>query len=184
MAGLLAALLIGGIFAGSFAGQWTYGAGLRAERTQQAGRHRVAAVLLAGAPATAHAGDGGLAWALVRARWAAPEGMERTSAVAAPTGARADSTVLVWTGSSGRLTGPPLQDEQLAGQAAFAIVLAVAGLGLVLWCCGMLSHRALDRGDWPPGMPTGVPPGRSGRADADAGARIRARQSARQVSAR
>ena len=54
VAGLLAAFLIGGSLAGLFAGQWAcIGAGLRAERAQQAVRHRVAAVLLASAPAAA-----------------------------------------------------------------------------------------------------------------------------------
>ena len=128
-----------------FAGQWTYGAGLRAERAHQAARHQVAAVLLASAPAAAQPGEGELAQPMVQARWAAPDGTRRTGAVPVPAGARAGSTVLLWIDTSGRLSDPPLQHRQVAGQAVFGAVLAVAGLGLVLWCCGTLSHRALDK---------------------------------------
>jgi hypothetical protein len=145
VAGLLTAFLIGGPLAELFAGQWAYGAGLRAERAQQAVRHRVAAVLLASAPAAAPTGDAAVLWPWARARWAAPDGAQRTGAVAAPPGARAGSTVLVWTDTSGRLTGPPLQHKQVAGQAGFAAGLAVAGLSLVLWCCGIWSYRALGK---------------------------------------
>jgi hypothetical protein len=145
VAGLLAAFLIGGLLAGLFAGRWAYSAGLRAERAQQGSRHRVAAVLLVSAPAAAQSWDGGVAWRMVRARWVGRAGVRRTGDVPAPAGAQAGSRVLVWTSTSGRLTGPPLRHEQVAAQAAFASVLVVAGLGLALCGCGMLSRRALDR---------------------------------------
>src|SRR5690242_876723 len=69
----------------------------------------------------------------------------RTGAVAAPPGARAGRTVLVWTGTAGQLTGPPLRRQPPASQAALGAVLTVAGLGLVLGCGRVLSHRALDK---------------------------------------
>ena len=144
MATLLATFLIAGPWVGLFAGHWTYSAGLRAERAGAA-RHRVAAVLLGNAIWATQSAGWPLGSLRVQARWVAPDGAPRTGAVLAPVGARAGRTVLVWTDASGRLTGPPARHEHVAGQAVFGAVLAVAGLGLGLWCCGMLSRRALDR---------------------------------------
>lgn len=145
VAGLIAAFLIAAPVAGLIAGQWAYSASLHAEHAQQAAHHRVTAVLLASAPAAVPTGDGKRAWPRVPVRWAAPGGAPRTGTVPAPPGARAGSTVLVWTGTAGQLTEPPLPHQPAASQAALGAVLTVVGLGLVLGCGGVLSHRALDK---------------------------------------
>jgi hypothetical protein len=145
VAGLIAAFLIAAPVTGLIAGQWAYTASLHAEHAQRAAHHRVTAVLLASAPAAVPTGDRKQAWPRVPARWAAPGGAPRTGAVAAPPGTRAGHTVLVWTGTAGQLTGPPLRHQPAASQAALGAVLTVAGLGLVLGCGGVLSHRALDK---------------------------------------
>jgi hypothetical protein len=47
------------------------------------------------------------------ARWTAPDGSPRTGQVAVNRGARAGSTVPVWTSDSGRPTSPPLRRDQV-----------------------------------------------------------------------
>jgi hypothetical protein len=144
VAALLAAFLIGAPLVAFFVGQWAQAACLRIERFQQATRHQVPAVLLANAPA-ARVGDPAPTLPVLAARWARPDGTTRTGAIPAYPGARAGSMIMVWIDTSGRLTEPPLQRRQVAGQAGLDAVLAAAGLGLALLCGGMVSRRMLDR---------------------------------------
>jgi hypothetical protein len=140
MAGLLAAFLIGAPLVALAAGQQSYAAGLRIQHVQSAW-HRVPAVLLAGASSQDYIGYE----PLVLARWTTPSGAQRRGEVYAPSGARAGSTVMVWTDASGRLTGPPLRHEQVLGQAGLYALAAPAVLGLVLGGVGLLIHCRLDR---------------------------------------
>ena len=52
---------------------------------------------------------------------------------------------MVWADAAGRLTGPPLQAQQVRGQAFLAAVLAPIVLGLMLPCAGELVHFLLGR---------------------------------------
>ena len=125
------------------------------------------AVLLATAPTYDYTGY----QPEVRARWIAPDGARRTGTVPAQPGQRAGSTVMVWADAAGRLTGPPLQAQQVRGQAFLAAVLAPVLLSEMLLAAGQLAHFLLGRGGgWPPGTPNGGPPGpTSGEVDHPSG---------------
>jgi hypothetical protein len=145
VAGLIAAFLTAAPVAGLIAGQWAYSASLHAEHAQQAAHHQVTAVLLASAPTAVPTGDGKKAWPRAPARWAAPGGAPRTGTVPVPPGARAGSTLLVWTSTAGQVTEPPLHYQPAASQAALGAVLSIARLALVLCGGGVLSHRTIDK---------------------------------------
>ena len=135
----VAALLLAAFFAGVpltalAAAHWAAVSGVRTERAQ-AGRHQVAAVLLHDASTSAGSLSFPVPWPQVPARWASPAG-SRTGAVEAPPGARAGSTVLVWTDRSGGLTGAPVPVTALASRvllAALAAPVALSVVLLVLW---------------------------------------------------
>jgi hypothetical protein len=115
-----------------------YGYGAHAGRVQRAAWHQVPAVLLATAPAFGYQPE-------ARARWTVPGGARRTGMVPAPPGARAGSTVRVWTDAAGRPADPALQLLQVKGQAALAVTLAPVLLGAVLLAAGLLAHHLLGR---------------------------------------
>ncbi len=145
IAGLIAAFLCGAPLAALAAAHSAGAAGLRAEHAK-ARWHQVPAVLLQDAPRIAHAVRSQPSLeALIPARWTAPGGAVRTGQVYAPGGARAGSTVLVWTDGSGRLTGSPLRTSEVTGQAAVAASLATMIVGAVLVALGLLARWALDR---------------------------------------
>jgi len=144
VAGLLAAFLIAAPLLALFAGQWAYGTSVRAQHAELAARHLVTATLLAGAPAQAISCCP-LVQPLFRARWTAPDGTGRTGWVPVLAGARAGSTVRVWVGRSGELTGPPLTDSQALRRAILAAVTAPAAIAIALLGAGALAHWVLDR---------------------------------------
>ena len=139
--GLAVAFLAGVPLAAAVAGHLTYMYGARTAHTQQAAWHQVPAVLLATAPTTGYTGY----LPQVRARWRAPDGARRNGAVPAQPGQRAGSTVVVWADAAGRLTGPPLQAQQVRGQAVLAAILAPVVLGEILLFAGQLAHYLLGR---------------------------------------
>ena len=141
---LLALFLSGAPVAAVAAGQWAAAAGLRAEYTQAAWHH-VPAVLLRSAPEPVHAMFQGSVEPLVRAQWTGPDGTYRTGQVYAPGGARAGSTVEIWTDSSGRLTGSPMQGAGVVTRTALAAALATMIVAAVLAGLGLLAHWAVDR---------------------------------------
>ena len=143
---LLAGFLIGAPLIAVACGQWASGAALRMEKTEQATRHQVTAVLLANAPSPAQtAYYGAPLLVAARARWTASGGITRTGEVPAPPGERAGSRVTIWVNASGRLTGPPLQTSDVAAQHTIAALFAPAALGLLLLAGWALARRMLDR---------------------------------------
>lgn len=131
---LLAAFLAGVPLTALAAAHWAAASVLRVEQAQ-AGWHRVHAVLLLDAPATAEDQSFPVPWPQVPARWASPAG-PRTGNVDAPPGARAGSAVPVWTDRSGGLTGAPVPAADLARRVPLAALGAPAALSvmlLVLW---------------------------------------------------
>lgn len=131
---LLAALLAGAPLTTLAAARWAAASGLRAGLAQ-AGRHRVTAVLLHDAPATAGSLFFPAPEPQVLARWTGPEG-PRTGMVDARPGARAGSAVTVWTDRSGRLARPAAQVAGVVGQVVLAVLAALVTLSvllLVLW---------------------------------------------------
>jgi hypothetical protein len=136
--GLAVAFLAGAPIATVAAWHVAYSYGAHA---QQAAWHQVPAVLLVTAPTYDYTGY----QPEVRARWIAPDGARRTGTVPAQPGQRAGSTVMVWADAAGRLTGPPLQAQQVRGQAFLAAVLAPVLLGEMLLVAGQLAHFLLGR---------------------------------------
>lgn len=137
---LLAVFLAGAAFAAHAAGSWAYATSTREAHAQQAREHQVKATLLQDA----------LAWTVyatpdVQARWRGPDGQVRTGAVSVPGGAKAGTTVTVWTDHAGQLTEPPLQHPQVVSRAQLAEGSAVGGLAVTLIVTGWLAHRSLDR---------------------------------------
>lgn len=131
---LLAAFVVGMPLTALAAAHWAAASVIRIERIQ-AGRHQVQAVLLRDAPALAGSSSFPVPWPRVPARWAGPAG-PRTGAVGVPPGAKAGSSVLVWTDRSGRLTAAPVPDADLASRvplAALAAPVAPSVMLLVLW---------------------------------------------------
>ena len=79
------------------------------------------------------------------ARWTAPGGVRHTEMVDAPAGARAGSTVMVWTNAAGEQTGPPLTPAQVQGYAMVSASLAPVVLGAMLLGAGVLARVLLAR---------------------------------------
>jgi hypothetical protein len=144
MVALLAVFLFGAPVTAIAAGQWAAASGLRAEHAQAAWHH-IPAVLLQNAPAVTRAMFQASVEPRVRAQWTAPAGAPRTGLVYAPAGARAGSTVGIWTDASGRLTGSPVQGGDIVARIATAASLATAAVAAVLAVLGLLARWALDR---------------------------------------
>jgi hypothetical protein len=145
--GLAIAFLAGAPVAAVAAAQVATAIGARTAQAQRSW-HRLPAVLLADARRSAGPKYGPVA----RAIWAAPGGRVRTGTVSAPPGAKAGSTVLVWTDGSGQLTKAPLRLAQVNDLAVLAAVAASVALGYLLSClgllaCGLLARRRLAAWD-------------------------------------
>lgn len=118
----------------------------QAEHQERTGR-RITAVLLQDAPG--HPGQGTQEAAQVRVRFTGPDGLPRIARADVPAGLPAGSGVEVWTGPDGRVTGPPMTDEQIRSRsrgwailAALAVCAAgAAGYGLAAL---VLRHRNLS----------------------------------------
>ena len=82
-AGLAIAFLAGAPLAAIAAGHFASSVGSRADRSQQAVRHQVPAVVLALVPASGPRSESG------SSRWVAPDGRQRTGHVAVPRDAKA-----------------------------------------------------------------------------------------------
>jgi hypothetical protein len=145
LAGLLIAFLAGAPFAAQACGAWVHGIAQRNQQAQQASWHQVRAVLLQAAPGTDTYAEYAGVEPEVLARWTAPDGKAVTGQVMVPAGTAAGATVMIWTSTDGQLTGPPLQDSQVAGQAGLGATSGVAALAVLLIATGVLVRRALNR---------------------------------------
>jgi hypothetical protein len=140
LAGLLAALLVGGPLLAVGAFRWAEQAGAREQHQQQAWR-QVSATLLRPVSGDVMAADGG--WAL--ARWTAPDGQARTGDVPVLGTDWAGSTVRLWVDGKGWPAGRPLSGRQLTDRAIGAGAIAVAALLMLLSGLGWLAHCLIDR---------------------------------------
>ena len=144
--GVLAALLIGAPLAALGAAQWMHHAAVTEARTQATARHHVPGVLLRPTPPPVLA-MGGTHWGgqvLALARWR-DEGSARTGHVPADPGLPAGRTVTVWLTTEGRVTGPPLQPDQITGRTIAAGAVALAALALCLLLALWVAQRIADR---------------------------------------
>jgi hypothetical protein len=146
---VLAALVIAFIAAAPFAalacGAWGHAIAHRVQAAQDASRHQVPAVVLEAPQGSQAAGGYAALEPQAQARWTAPDGKVVTGEVPVPAGAAARTVVQVWITRDGQLTGPPLQDTQVAGQADLAGTFGVVALAAALTVTGVLARRALDR---------------------------------------
>lgn len=144
MAALMLACLAGAPLAALAASHQVSAASARTSRAE-AGWRRVPAVLQESVPVQPHPRGQASLDPQAPAQWTAPDGTPRAGVVDAPGGTRAGATVMVWTDSSGRPTGLPLQPFDVAVREALAAVLGVFVVTGMLACAGLLAHRVLDR---------------------------------------
>jgi hypothetical protein len=144
LAGSIAAAAAAAPFAVPAAAAASHAAAVSAQSAERATRHQVRAVLLQRAANTGN-GYSPDSQVLVQAAWHAPDGTSRAGQVMASGGAQKGSSVLVWADPSGHLTGPPLADSQIAGQADLAGACTAGGLVLLVLCTAMITRRLLDR---------------------------------------
>jgi hypothetical protein len=144
VAGLITVFLAGAPVAALAASNWAHGVAQRVQQQQRAGWQRIPAVLARSAGRADDSGFAGDALAQVPAHWTAPDGTPRAGQVMAEPGSKAGSRILIWVNSSGRPTGQPLADHQVAEQALLAAVVTVGLLAMVLAAAGALARRLLD----------------------------------------
>jgi hypothetical protein len=141
---LLAAFLAAAPFAAHAARSWGYDSAARQAQAQRASLVHVTATLLRASPVlTAYGSASGFA---VEARWRAPDGRVQTGELFVTADVAAGHTTRIWVDQAGRLTGPPLDRDQVTGRAQLTAGLAVGGLAAVLITVGWLVRRSLDRG--------------------------------------
>jgi hypothetical protein len=144
LAGSIVTVAVGAPFAVPAAAAASHAAAVRTQAIERATRHEITGVLLQQATDT---GDGYSAdsQVLAQATWRAPDGSPRTGQVMATSGASKGSPIRIWTDPSGHLTGPPLTESQIAGQADLAGSAAAGGLVLLVLCESVIIRRLLDR---------------------------------------
>jgi hypothetical protein len=144
MAVLLAVFLAGVPLAALSAAGRVAAVGKSVERAE-AGWRLVPAVLLQNAPGSAQPLDQASLMPLVRARWTAPDGTPRVGEIYAPDGAKARTTVMVWTDQSGKLEGAPFKGSYLVAQEIYAAFVAAALGTVAVAVIALLARRALDQ---------------------------------------
>jgi hypothetical protein len=128
------------------AGQRADHMALNRAHAQQANDHLVNAVLLQQAPATGIPDPyTSVQTTWVLARWQLPGLPPRTGEVLALAGVRKGSTVRTWIDASGKVTDPPLDHRDIAGEVCIAVIATCLVSWLVLLASSMLARRALDR---------------------------------------
>jgi hypothetical protein len=132
------------------AGLWVRADNAAAEHAQLSW-HRVPAVLLQAAAGPMWPGSGAHSWVVwTSARWTAG-GRPRIGSVPAPARTRAGSTVPVWLDRAGKVRMPPLTAAQASNRVVVAMLIALAGLAVLLAGTALLARRVLDRrrlADW------------------------------------
>ena len=86
--------------------------------------------------------------------WITPDGAVHVGPVRVPPGTRAGTSVPVWVGSDGELTGAPLRRQGIEGSAMAMGALVVAGVPLAVWTLYFFLCFALDarrEHDWEKG---------------------------------
>lgn len=124
-------------------GAWTRAAAHRAELAQAASLRQVTAVVLAV--------DGPRAsgsWDLVsqaKAQWTAPDGAVVTGQLPVRNGTNTGATFRVWVTRDGHLAEQPMTDSQAASLVITAQVAATAAFAIVLALAGVLTRWSLDK---------------------------------------
>jgi hypothetical protein len=140
---LLTAFLAAAPFAAHAAGGWAHACAVRDAQAQRASLVQVTATLVRTAPVLS--GYGSTSGFAVEARWQAPDGPVRTGELFVTADVAAGHSTRIWVDRTGRLTGPPLSRDQMAGRTQLAAGVAVGGLAVVLIATACLVRRGLDR---------------------------------------
>lgn len=140
---LLAAFLAAAPFAAHAAGSWGHASAMRDAQAQRASLHQITATLLRTAPVLSSYGSA--SDFTVQARWRAPDGRVRTGELLVTADVAAGHSTRIWVDRVGRLTGPPLSRDQVAGRGQLAAGVAVGGLAVVVVMAAWLVRRGLDR---------------------------------------
>jgi hypothetical protein len=140
---LLAAFLAAAPFAAHVAGSWAHASAVRDAQAQRASLHQVTATLLRAAPVLSSYGSA--SGFTVEARWRAPDGRVRTGELFVTADMAAGHSARIWVDRAGRLTSPPLSQDQVAGRVQLAAGVAVGGLAVVLIMAAWLARRGIDR---------------------------------------
>jgi hypothetical protein len=140
---LLVAFLAAAPFTAHVAGSWAHASAMRDAQAQRASLVQVTATLLRAAPVLSSYGSA--SDFAVEARWRAPDGRVRIGELLVTADVAAGHSTRIWVDRTGRLTGPPLSRDQVAGRAQLAAGVAVGGLAVVLITAAWLVRRSLDR---------------------------------------
>ena len=143
---VLASVPIGILVATATAAHWKTVAA-----SEAASRQQVTARLLQNVDTPVVTSSGTLNPQPVVAGWTAPDGTPRQGFVAAPAGAKAGSSISLWTDRTGAATRPPL--DSTVGRARAVTVGAATALGIplvavsgyLLLVRGMMNSRRLRR---------------------------------------
>jgi hypothetical protein len=140
MVGIVVLFLLAAPLVSILTGHLADAAGLREQRSERAWRP-VQAVLEQSASAGlgSQSGAWGAAW--VDARWDVPGSKPRTGIIAVDLSAKAGQRVTIWVTGSGQITHPPLSHADVLDGVANAVLVTVAGVGVLLGI-GAASVRA------------------------------------------
>jgi hypothetical protein len=125
-------------------GRMADAAGLREQRSEQTW-HPVQATLEQSASAGLASQDGAWGAAWVNARWDAPGSKPRTGIIAVDLTAKAGQRVTIWVTGSGQITHPPLSHADVLDGIANAVLVTVAGLGVLLGIGAASARAAVTR---------------------------------------
>ena len=140
---LLAVFLAAAPFAAHAAGSWAHASAVRDAQAQRASLHQVTATLSRVAPVLSSYGSA--SDFAVEARWRAPDGRVRTGELLVTADVAASHSTRIWVDWAGRLTGPPLSRDQVAGRVQLAAGVAAGGLAVVVIVAAWLVRRGIDR---------------------------------------
>ena len=140
---LLAVFLAAAPVAAHAAGSWAHASAVRDAQAQRASLHQVTATLSRAAPVLSSYGSA--SDFAVEARWRAPDGRVRTGELLVTADVAASHSTRIWVDRAGRLTSPPLSQDQAAGRVQLAAGVAVGGLAVVLIMAAWLARKGIDR---------------------------------------
>lgn len=132
---LMAAFMAASPFVAYAAGRWAYATLSRQAQVQRDVLRQVPATLLQ--PAVGKAAEA------APARLRLPDGRVRTGLVAAPRGATAGSTVMVWVNQAGDLADPPMGQAAIGDRTELAQGSAAALFAVGLAVIGRRAHHSL-----------------------------------------
>jgi hypothetical protein len=140
---LLAAFLAAAPFIVHVAGSWAHASAVRDAQAQRASLVQVTATLSRAAPVLSSYGSA--SDFAVEARWRPPDGRVQTGELLVTADMAAGRSTRIWVDRTGRLTDPPLSQDEVTGRVQLAAGMAIGGLAGVLFMVAWLVRRGIDR---------------------------------------